>query len=256
MLVSSATLCLCARGKRVGVGEREREAVLAMLPSFLITSVSWCCPFLLPFHPLVLSSCSITSLFFPPGLCTARTPPPPKTSLLLCITIFFLSKTAHLLLYASPASSPLHATFSLPHSSFPLSPQDSPATSPPLPPLLNSPHPTLLLSHGVGCFDHSFLASVSCLPLSHPFIPSSPLCCHQYRSHLRIPSLSFSVSLCLSLRSYSLCISLPPLPTNSLTLSFCWLIFCLMAFLASFLSLLTFFSHLPFLSPLPLPTVP
>lgn len=78
---------------------------------------------------------------------------------------------------------------------------------------------SLLLSHGPGCFDHSFLASLSCFPLSHPFIPSSLLCCHQYRSHLRIPSLSLSVSLCLSLRSYSLCFSLSI--SYSLALSFC-----------------------------------
>lgn len=78
---------------------------------------------------------------------------------------------------------------------------------------------SLLLSHGPGCFDHSFLASLSCFPLSHPFILSSLLCCHQYRSHLRIPSLSLSVSLCLSLRSHSLCISLSV--SYSLALSFC-----------------------------------
>lgn len=114
MLVSSVTLCLCVRGKREG----KREAVLAMLPSFLITSVSWCCPFLLPFHPLVLSLVVVAPLLFSPSWSLLSTP---LLSLSLHHHFLFLSKTAHLLLYASHISSHLHATFSPPHSPFPLS---------------------------------------------------------------------------------------------------------------------------------------
>lgn len=107
----------------------------------------------------------------------------------------------------------LYTSFSFSNSS-PLT-LPSPSSSSPSP----SNSPSHSLSHGPGCFDHSFLASLSCFPLSHAFIPSSLLCCHQYRSHLRIPSLSLSVSLCLSLRSYSLCFSLSI--SYSLVLSFC-----------------------------------
>lgn len=76
MLVSSVTLCLCVRGKSKG----KREAVLAMLPSFLITSVSWCCPFLLPFHPLVLSLVVVAPLLFSSLQVSAQHAPPLSVS--------------------------------------------------------------------------------------------------------------------------------------------------------------------------------
>ena len=42
--------------------EGKREVVSAVLPSFLITSMGWCCPFPFPFHPLLFSPVVVVKL--------------------------------------------------------------------------------------------------------------------------------------------------------------------------------------------------
>lgn len=92
----SVRVCVCVwkRVLYVLACEREREVVFAMLPSFLITSVSWYWPFLCLSASRSLSGCccNTISLFFPTGLRLLH-----PSSSLCCMKIIFRSKTVHVL---------------------------------------------------------------------------------------------------------------------------------------------------------------